>query len=63
MRWYASPSSSIFSPASRSGAAPTDTIFWRAPAQPTWSAPRPRSATVTWSTGLFFAAMIPLNDG
>ena len=31
MRWYASPSSSIFSPASRSGAAPTFVIFWRAP--------------------------------
>ena len=35
MRSNASPSSSIFSPASRAGAAPTVTIFWRAPAQPT----------------------------
>ena len=32
-------------------------------AQPTWPASRPRSATVTSSTGLDLAAMIPLNEG
>src|SRR5262249_34984511 len=35
MRRDASPSTSTFSPAARSGAAATDKIFWRAPAQPT----------------------------
>ena len=38
-------------------------LAWRAPAQPTCSAVSPRSVTFTSSTGLFFAAMIPLNDG
>ena len=38
------PSSSIFSPASRAGAARRSSIFWRAPAQPTCDASRPRSA-------------------
>src|SRR5581483_7538037 len=60
---WASPSSSIFSPAWRSSAWRTSVISWRAPAQPTWLASRPRSATFSSSSGLFLAAMIPLKDG
>ena len=46
-----------------SSAGVTAVISWRAPAQPTWPASMPRSASVTWSTGLFLAAMIPLKEG
>ena len=51
------------SPALRASAADTSMTSWRAPAAPTWAASRPRSATVSCSTGLDLAAMIPLNDG
>src|SRR2546423_13694331 len=63
IRSCASPSSSIFSPAWRSGAASIDLICWRAPFQPTSSSDKPRAAALALSTGLFLAAMIPLKDG
>src|SRR5207248_8541421 len=63
MRSWASPSSSTISPALRSSAGAMSTISWRAPGQPTSSVATPRSATLTSSTGLFLAAMIPLNEG
>src|SRR5213080_2883114 len=60
---WASPSSSMISPALRSSAAATLVISWPAPPAPTAPASTPRSATFSASTGLFLAAMIPLNDG
>ena len=53
----------MISPALRASASATEVISWRAPAWPTDAASMPSSATFSVSSGLFLAAMIPLNDG
>ena len=58
---WASPSSSMTSPASRVGAWVTEVIYCPAASHPV--AVTPRSAAVTVSTGFDLAAMIPLKLG
>src|SRR5680860_47814 len=58
------PSSSVTtSPCVRGGRASVDSTVVHAADRPTFSASTPRSASDQVSTGFFFAAMIPLNDG
>ena len=61
MRSAPSPSSTYFSPAARASATTTSVISWRAPAGPVWSA-EARSATLSTSSGLDLAAMMPLKE-
>ena len=58
-----SPSSVTIVPCVRGGRAVTVSTTVHAAARPTSSALTPRSASDHVSTGFFFAAMIPLNDG
>ena len=58
-----SPSSLTIVPAVRAGRCAAESTAVHAPTRPTSSAPIPRSPRSSDSTGFFFAAMIPLNDG